>query len=79
MIASIASLAGILALLGIAFLLLRRGAHRFAERRRAEGAWDADGPLQPTEPPKGWLAPRGPHGPPPEDVFRPTLRRRRRP
>jgi len=30
------------------------GARRFARRRRRDGAWDANGPLHPTEPPPGW-------------------------
>lgn len=30
------------------------GARRFARRRRREGAWDANGPKHPSEPPPGW-------------------------
>jgi hypothetical protein len=29
-------------------------AHRFARRRQREGAWNADGPIHPSEPPPGW-------------------------
>ena len=32
-------------------------AHRFARRRRREGAWNAEGPVHPTQPPPDWLLP----------------------
>ena len=30
------------------------GSRRFARRRRAEGAWDAQGPVHPTRPSRNW-------------------------
>ena len=32
-------------------------AHRFARRRRREGAWTDQGPVHPTQPPPDWLLP----------------------
>ena len=42
------------ALVIVTWAALIIGARRFARRRRREGAWDAAGPLDPTEPPPGW-------------------------
>lgn len=42
------------ALVVVAWTALIVGARRFARRRRREGAWDASGPLHPSEPPPGW-------------------------
>ncbi len=40
-----------LVLLGAAMVI---AANRFARRREREGAWDASGPIHPTEPPRDW-------------------------
>ena len=34
------------------------GAKRFASRRRREGFWDEQGPIEPTDPPVAFLSPR---------------------
>ena len=70
----------ILAPFAIGLPILGWRARRFAARRRAEGAWDASGPLHPTEPPADFLKPRGiGSGIPPEDLFAKRPRGRRDP
>jgi hypothetical protein len=51
---------GILLVVAVAILLGAStvGARRFASRRRRQGFWDEQGPIEPTDPPAAFLQPR---------------------